>query len=194
MSGEGHKRKGQFIIIGAIAIIFMLTLVTLARAPLRIEAVGPEKPIFDNLRTESRELINVILAENANSTNLENRLLDWAHFAGNYSRRHATLLRGYFVVALPSGQGLNVTIMNFMGSAAIVNVTANSSAGSASLAAEEAKTITFASVSDSFDFSYNFSVGGEVDSKSLNVTRRAFAAIKTRITSGEQVYQSLDII
>lgn len=193
-----RKRRGEWILVSGIIMILLMTLATQALSQVLVtKAESPEQTVYGNVKTESQYVVNVIVAEDATSFNIENRLMQWAAFLKNYTVARATNFKGYFIVGLPTENGLNVTISNFYGEQ--INST-NLSAGAStinipSIADNTATTVNIPTLPDYFQFDYNLTLGDEnlVENGGLNVLRRVFSIVRIRVSSGQQVWQTLQI-
>ncbi len=198
-----QRRKAQWFIIGGLLIITMILSVALSRNQVQIgQNIEPwQKYVFDNIKTDSRSAINSILAENATSDNIEARLRDYSNFLRNFGNGRGINITSYFIVGLPSGNGINVTIVNFQkAKMQPIAITINETTQSvAQISDTGSNTLVFNSVPDYFTVNYtvteiNAAGISETDNQTLTTTKRAFSAIKLRVASkdGNQVWQNVE--
>ena len=197
-----HK-KGQWFLIAGITIISMMTLVVLSRTQIQIgQSSEPwQKYLFENVKTESASTINAILYENATSRNVEERLRDYLDFLETFGDAHNTNISAYILVGIPSGSGMNVSIVNFDGDA-LHNFSIALNGTSKTLGiipAKNSTTIVFSSVPDYFAVNYtltkiNASGWETPENSSTHTARKVFSAVKLRVESKDesQIWQRID--
>ncbi len=197
-----RKRKGQWLLITAL--IFSLTLTTIvlmgSRATDSADIAYGDKNMFDNIMAESQDAVNVILSENRTSEYLETGLAVYVEFLKRYVNEHNSDISGFYVVGLPSGDDLNLTVANFLG-AEMQGM--NLSLGGTeflNLQLDDGNfsTFRFVSVPDSFLFSCNFTYvddDGDIVGKNhqFNMTRRVFDVFDVRMESGSEIWRDCEI-
>ena len=192
------KRKGQMFLVGA-----LILCAAIAGAVISTKSLYMTTPsnfaddMFSNIEYESRYVLNLIAKENATSKNIENRMIEYMSFIEYMAIERNIKHTGYFIIALPIDDDLNVTLINY-NDAQInsVDITVNGTTKStASLPHKEAITMTFEDVPDYMTFNYTLSY---LDGTSLitqtdeiNMTRRLFSAVNIRFVSGDTIRQSL---
>ncbi|VVB61724.1 Uncharacterised protein [uncultured archaeon] len=198
-----QRRKAQWFIIGGLTIITMILSVVLSRNQVQIgTGIEPwQKYVFDNIKTDSRNAINSILAENATSGNIEARARDYSNFLRNFGNSRGVNITSYFIIGLPSGNGINVSVVNFeKRTMQPITITVNGTTQSvAQIPDTSATTLVFSSVPDYFTVNYTVTEidalgNSETDNQTLPTTKRAFSAIKVRIASkdGSQIWQNVE--
>ncbi|MCK5474485.1 MAG: hypothetical protein KAI53_03700 [Candidatus Aenigmarchaeota archaeon] len=184
--------------MGAFVICILLATVTVGKNSINL--YYPEdttKNMFSNILSESKSTINIIAKENLTSKNMENRLLEYMTFISRVGEEHKINLSGYFLVAMPTGNNLNVTLVNFNKKPMTdIKIYVNASEKTiSSLTHNNATTITFTDVSDYLKFNYTYSeyngTAAETLSEEINTTKRIFSYIKLRFLSGEDIKQSV---
>ncbi len=197
-------RKAQWFIVGGLLIATMILTVALSRNQVQIgTGIEPwQKHIFDNVKKDSISAVNSIVLENASSKNIESRLKDYSNFLRNYGDMRAINISAYFLVGLPAGNGINVTIVNFERN---TMRPANVTIGGATQSIPEildrgASTIYFNSVPDYFTVNYTLTEINKTGEKSIEngtftTTKKIFSAIKIRISTKDnsQIWQKTEI-
>ncbi len=202
MGLKNHKspaiKKGQMFIVGAFVICILLATAAVGKNAIKIYA--PEdttKNMFSNILSESKNTVNIIAKENLTSKNMENRLLEYLAFTSRVGEEHKINLSGYFLVAMPTGNDLNVTLVNFNKKPMTgIKICVNSSEKTInSLTHNNAATITFTNVPDYLKFNYTYSeyngTATETLTEEINTTKRLFSYLKLRFLSGEDIKQSV---
>jgi len=196
-------RKGQWFLIAGITIISMMTLVALSRTQVQIgQSSEPwQKYLFENIKTESASAINAILYENATSKNVEESLRDYLDFLEKFGDAHNTNISAYFIVGLPSGSGMNVSIINFDGDTLHnFSMALNGTVKTLGIIPNKnSTTIVFSTVPDYFVVNYtltkiNASGWETQESSGTSTTRKVFSAVKVRVESKDesQIWQKIE--
>ena len=108
-------RKGQFYIISVAVLIFMTSLILASRFmyPSQTAELDRTQYMFTNMKSELNYVVNVIVADSADSTNIEDKMHIFFVFLDTYSKNHNLDLEGYYIIGLPLGDDLNITLGNF---------------------------------------------------------------------------------
>ncbi len=108
-------RKGQFYIISVAVLIFMISLILASRFmyPSQTAELDRTQYMFTNMKSELNYVVNVIVADSANSTNIEDKMHIFFDFLNTYSKNHNLDLEGYYIIGLPLETDLNITVGNF---------------------------------------------------------------------------------
>ena len=73
-------RKGQYFIIGAVALCFAIAYILLSQYAINIEVGPSDKNVFDNIKDGFPNVVNIILQENKTTPNLEEDMRDYIKF------------------------------------------------------------------------------------------------------------------
>ncbi len=194
----GRRKKAQWFVVGAFLIITMISAVIMGQSAVKIdEDMNPvQRQIFKNIKADSEIALNSILYENRTSENLEMRIKDYSNFIREFGKVHAINATSYMIVGLPTGSGINVTVVNFQKTPMqSIEVTINGTTQNATIPDGSAATLAFSSVPDYFTVSYTIATPGEdlPESESTNMTRRVFSAVKLRVESSDesQIWQKV---
>ena len=192
------KRKGQMFLVGA-----LILCAAIAGAVISTKSVYMTTPsnfadsMFSNLESESRYVVNLIAKENATSKNIEHRMIEYMSFLDYMALERNIKYSGYFLIALPLGNDLNVTLINYnkaMIDSAEITV-AGTTKSTAFLPHKDSVTMTFDDVPDFFKFNYTISYYDGVSTVTMadetNMTRRLFSAVNIRFLSGDNIRQSI---
>ena len=191
-------RKGQVFLIGAFVLCIMIATAVSGRSSLiNTMPFDGTKHSFSNTILESKKTINIIAKENMTSYNLENRLLEYSFFLDRIGKEHNMNVTGYFVVAIPNGNDMNVSIINF-GKYAMEDITirindTDTVFGSVMSMQSETKTITNVPEFMTFNYSYLESNGisDEFFSEEENTSKKMFSYIKIRFENTKNARQSI---
>ncbi len=109
------RKKGQFYILSITVIIFMISLIFASRFmyPVQTAELDRTQYMFANMKSELNYVVNVIVADHANSTNIEEKMHSFFDFLDTYSKNRNLDLEGYYFIGLPVGDDLNITVGNF---------------------------------------------------------------------------------
>lgn len=192
------RRKAQWFIVGAFLMITMISAVIMGKNAVKIdEDMNPvQRQIFKNIKADSEIALNSILYENRTSENLQMRLKDYSIFIRDFGKIHAINATTYMIVGLPTGSGINVTVVNFQKTPMQpIEVTINGTTHNATIPDGSAATLAFSSVPDYFTINYKITTPGESlpETDSTNMTKRVFSAVKLRVESKDrsQVWQKV---
>jgi|GEM_PF-1951533 len=194
-----RRKKGQWFIVGAFLIITMISAIIMGKNAVKIdEDMNPiQKEIFKNVEGDREIALNSVLYENRTSENLETRLKEYSSFIRDFGRVHAINITTYLIVGLPTGNGVNVTVVNFQKAPMQpITIAINGTEKNISnLADGAAETIAFDSVPDYFTVNYTITTPGESlpEIESTNMTKRVFSAVKLRVESSDasQIWQNV---
>lgn len=197
------RRKGQWLLAGAILLITMISTSVISNTQVKIgQDVEPwQKYIFQNLELESSPAINSMIQENATSKNIEGRSRDYLDFLRSFGNSHGMDVSAYFIVGLPAGGDINVSVINFgRNELQDIEITVNGTTKTiASLSDRHSATIAFPAVPDYFAVEYgltevNATGGTETESGNFETIRKVFSIVKMRVASkdGSQIWQSTD--
>ncbi len=116
MYGDIDMRKGQVYIISVTIIIFMTSLILAAKysPPADIRQSERIQFMFENMQEELNYVINLIVAEDASSKNIEIKMHNFFSYLEDYSIRKNIYFGGFYFVGLPDEDNLNMTMENFM--------------------------------------------------------------------------------
>lgn len=187
-----RAKKGQWFLVSAIIIIAMISTVVLSSTQVKIGANSDpwQKYSFENLKAESSNAINSMMLENATSKNIEDGSKDYLDFLHSFGDSHGMDVSAYFIVGLPTGSGMNVSVINFAHSdLRDINITLDSTTKIISLLPEKSsETISFTSVPDRFNVNYtltevNATGWRKTENGNFQTTRKMFSAVKLRVKS-----------
>ena len=187
-----RRKKAQWFVIGAFLIITMISAIVMGKNAVKLgDDLDPlQRQIYKNIKADIDIALNSILHEEQTSENLEMRLEDYSNFVREFGKIHAINISTYFIVGLPSGNDVNVTVVNFQKTAMQpIEITINGTTKNISnLADGTSETITFESVPDYFIVNYTITTPGDLlpESESTNMTKRVFSAVKLRVESKDQ--------
>lgn len=192
------KRKGQMFLVGA-----LILCAAIAGAVISTKSVYMTTPsnfadsMFSNMEYESRYVVNLIAKENATSKNIEHRMIEYMSFLDYMALERNIKYSGYFIIALPVGNDLNVTLLNYnkaMIDSAEITV-AGTTKSTVFLSHKDSVTMTFDDVPDNMTFNYTLSYYDGTSTKTntdeTNITRRLFSAVNIRFLSGDNIRQSI---
>lgn len=197
-----QRRKGQWFIVGAFLIITLLSAAIFGRSQVQIggEIEPWQKYIFRNIKADSENALTSILSENRTSENIEARLKDYSDFIRTFGDSRAINLTLYFIVGLPTADGLNITVVNFeKNRMSPVSITVNGTTQTiAEIPDGSASTVAFSPLPDYIVINYtiteiNSAGAPETESDAFNTTQKVFSALKLRISTkdGNQVWQDI---
>ncbi|NOQ55397.1 MAG: hypothetical protein GQ477_01180 [Nanohaloarchaea archaeon] len=192
------KRKGQMFLVGA-----LILCAAIAGAAISTKAVSMTTPnnfaddMFSNIENENRYVLNLIAKENVTSKNIEHRMIEYMSFIDHMALERNIKYTGYFIIALPINDDLNVTIINYnkalIDSADIIIDGTKKSV--VFLPHKDSVTMTFDDVPDYMTFNYTVSYSDGISlitqTDEINMTRRLFSAVNIRFKSGDNIRQSL---
>ena len=191
-------RKGQVFLIGAFVLCIMIATAVSGRSSL-INAVPFDgtKHSFSNTILESKKTINLIAKENMTSYNMENRLLEYSLFLDRIGKEHNMNITGYFIVAIPNGDDMNVSIINF-GKYTMTDIIIrindiDTVFGSVTSMQSDTKTIS--TVPEFMEFNYSYlesnGISDELFSEEVNTSKKVFSYIKIRFENPKNARQSI---
>ncbi|MBW6462266.1 MAG: hypothetical protein K0B07_04430 [DPANN group archaeon] len=192
------NRKGQMFLVGALILCAAIVGAVISTKSVYIATSSNfADDMFSNMEYESKYVVNLIAKENATSNNIEHRMIEYMSFLDYMALERNIKYSGYLIIALPVGNDLNVTLINYNN--ALINsaeiTVAGTTKSTASLPHKEATTITFEDVPDNMFLNYTISYYDGSTTKTntdeLNITRRLFSAVKIRFVSGDNIRQSI---
>ena len=200
---ERRPRKGQWFLIAGLTLISMMTLVVLSRTQIQIgQSSEPwQKYMFDNIKTETPSAINAIIYENATSKNIEERSRDYLDFLQTFGDAHNANISAYFIIGIPAGSGMNVSIINFdQTDMHNVSVALDSTIKTIDIVHDRnSTTLAFSDVPDYFQVNYSLTevnaTGWKTpENSSFSTTKRTFFATKLRVESKDesQIWQKIE--
>ncbi len=193
-------RKGQFYIISVAVLIFMTSLILASRFmyPSQTAELDRTQYMFTNMKSELNYVVNVIVADSANSTNIEDKMHIFFVFLDTYSKNHNLNLEGYYIIGLPLGDDLNITVGNFRQYSLdnieinITNSTGTQSQNITILGPGMESTLNFSSV---FSSSGNITVlinFAQLDSPiAFNTTRKVFEVFELELGKQQDLWVNL---
>ncbi|MCK5235042.1 MAG: hypothetical protein KAJ88_04310 [Candidatus Aenigmarchaeota archaeon] len=193
-------RKGQFYIISVAVLIFMISLILASRFmyPSQTAELDRTQYMFTNMKSELNYVVNVIVADSANSTNIEDKMHIFFDFLGIYSKNHNLDLEGYYIIGLPLETDLNITVGNFRQYSLdnieinITNSTGTLSRNITILGPGMESTLNFSSV---FSGSENITVlidFAQLDSPiTFNTTRKVFEVFELELGKQQDLWVNL---
>jgi len=177
-----RKRKGQWLVIGSLVLIIAMAGLVMAKTSGIIDS-SKEKQSFDNIKTEIGYAGAAMAYSSTDSTELQNRMDAFYKFLNTYSTSHTVDLNGFMMVGLPSGSGMNVTVLNmFVYDMLPFNITMlyenGTQISSAQMNIDSGATtkFTFPSLPQYFIVHYSFTANSTAYSDTFNMNRRAFTA------------------
>ena len=197
------KRKGQWLLITALLFSITLTsvvLMTSEKTNIQDISYG-NKDIFDNIKKESQNTINIILSENYSSDHLNTNLKIYTEFLKDYANEHNTNITGLYIIGLPDNNNLNITVANFLETPIKnLNLTvASDTHTNLHLNNGNFTTIHFTSIPDNFRFTYNFTYKDKegasiMQNNTLNTTtKRIFSILQLKIESKNEILTHYEI-
>ncbi|MCK4927673.1 MAG: hypothetical protein KAJ20_00615 [Candidatus Aenigmarchaeota archaeon] len=193
-------RKGQFYIISVAVLIFMISLILASRFmyPSQTAELDRTQYMFTNMKSELNYVVNVIVADSTDSTNIEDKMYTFFNFLDIYSKNHNLDLEGYYIIGLPLGNGLNITVGNFRQYSLdnieinITNSTGTQSRNITILGPWMESTLDFSSV---FGSSENITVSidfAQLDSPiAFNTTRKVFEVFELELGKQQDLWVNL---
>ena len=187
--------KGQMFLVGAFVLCMLLATVIIGKNAIVVSVPQDQaRNMFTNMLSESKNTLNIIAKENPTTYNIKNRLLEYMIFLDRTGKDHKTNISGYFIVGMPSGDGMNVTIANF-GKETMSNIIVRineSEKTVSSLEHNNATTLVFENAPDYLKFNYTYSdPDAETFTEEVNTTKRLFCFVKLRFLSEEDLKQSV---
>ncbi|RLG14115.1 MAG: hypothetical protein DRN71_03600 [Candidatus Nanohalarchaeota archaeon] len=191
------KRKGQWLLITALLFSITLTsvvLITSERTDIQDISYG-NKNMFDNIKKESQNAINIILSENYTSSHLNTNLKIYTEFLEHYANEHNTNITGYYIIGIPYQNNLNITIANFLKTPMQnLNLTvASNTQHNLHLNNANFTTFHFSSVPGNFQFTCNFTYKDKsnptiMQNNTLNTTtKRIFSILHLKLESKNEI-------
>ncbi|MCK5235151.1 MAG: hypothetical protein KAJ88_04865, partial [Candidatus Aenigmarchaeota archaeon] len=154
--------------------------------------------MFTNMKSELNYVVNVIVADSTDSTNIEDKMYTFFNFLDIYSKNHNLDLEGYYIIGLPLGNGLNITVGNFRQYSLdnieinITNSTGTQSRNITILGPWMESTLDFSSV---FGSSENITVSidfAQLDSPiAFNTTRKVFEVFELELGKQQDLWVNL---
>ncbi|NOQ37310.1 hypothetical protein GQ472_00350 [archaeon] len=193
-------RKGQFYIISVAVLIFMTSLILASRFmyPSQTAELDRTQYMFTNMKSELNYVVNVIVADSADSTNIEDKMHIFFVFLDTYSKNHNLDLEGYYILGLPRGDDLNITVGNFRQYSLdsieinITNSTGTQSRNITILGPWTESTLNFSSVfggSENITVLINFA---QLDSPiAFNTTRKVFEVFELELGKQQDLWVNL---
>lgn len=136
--------------------------------------------IFDNIKSESQNTINIILSENYTTKNLNSNLRTYIEFTKQYANEHNSEINGFYIIGLPYDNYINLTIANFLGTP-IKNLNISldqSQLQNLQLNNGNISTFKFLSVPNNFQFNYNFTY---IDTNNAIIKRNDTFTMELRV-------------
>src|SRR3989344_3448628 len=111
------QKKGQWLITGAIVIIAMLSGIVLSSNTITpgLYSKEIETYIFDNIANEFDNALDIIIAANSNSSNIEENMTKYFDFVDTHAIARTITIQEYALIGLPVPSGINITVVNFYG-------------------------------------------------------------------------------
>ena len=191
-------RKGQMFLIGAFVLCILIASTIAGKSSLsNTTPFDDTKNTFSNMILENQKVINIILKENMTSDNLENRLIEHSIFLDRIGKEHSLDLTGYFIVAIPVGDNLNISIMNFgKKSMKDIKVRINDTETIiGDIESMRVNTTTIANVPEFMKFNYSYlesnGINDELYGDQTNTNKRVFSYSKLRFENTKNVRQSI---
>ncbi|MCK4550830.1 MAG: hypothetical protein KAT91_02660 [Candidatus Aenigmarchaeota archaeon] len=188
-------KKGQMFIVGAFVLCLLLATVVIGKNSVSsIVSFDSTNYLFENLLHESKSIVNIIAKENMSSENIGHRILEYSAFTNRFGQEHKMNTSGYFIVAVPVGDDMNVSVINFEKQQMVdIKIRINGTEKTIStLAHNSAKTVVFTNVPDYMNFNYTYIDSDQnTQTQEENTTKRLFSFVKLRFVSGEDIKQSV---
>lgn len=195
ISDRMKRRKGQWLVITALILSLTITTVVMMKSHAKdITDIGiSRKNMFENIKSESNDAINIMLGENYTSSHLRTSLKTYIAFLKRYSAEHASNVSGFYIVGMPKDSGLNITVMNFLGNPMEnLNISAGGKeALNLRIPDGNATTYQFQSMPDAYQFSYNFTYtdagAPSARSSTFAAPKRVFAVLDLKMESENEI-------
>ncbi|MEA2003972.1 MAG: hypothetical protein U9O53_03350 [archaeon] len=194
------RKKGQFYILSIAVIIFLISLIFASRFmyPAQTAELDRTQYMFTNMKSELNYVVNVIVADSANSTNIEDKMHYFFDFLDAYSKNRNLDLEGYYFIGLPVGDDLNVTVGNFRDSSLDnIGISITCSAGVLNqnitvLGSGSEKTLSFGSVFSGLD-NITVSMGfTQLESPIVfNTTRKVFEVFELELENQQDLWVNI---
>lgn len=193
-------KKGQFYIISVAVIIIMVSFMISSKfiSPKAVAEDERTRSMFSNMKSELNYVVNIIIADSANSTNIEHKMHDFFDFLRIYSKMRSTDLKGYYFIGLPLDDDLNITIGNFLQEPLtfieinVTNATATLSRNITSLLSENETTVSFESV---YSGAENITVLIDFTRLSspitFNATRKVFEVFELELGNEDELWVNI---
>ncbi len=181
--------------ITALILSLAITTVVMMKSQIKdtSDISSSRKNMFENIKGESNDVINIILGENYTSSHLRTGLKTYISFLKRYSAEHASDVSGFYIVGMPKDSGLNITVMNFLGTPMEnLNISAGGQqALNLRIPDGNATTFRFQSMPDAYQFSYNFTYDNTGTPSTKNSTfaapKRVFAVLDLKMESKNEI-------
>ena len=191
-------RKGQVFLIGAFVLCIMIATAVSGRSSLiNTMPFDSTKHSFSNVILESKKTINIISKENLTSYNMENRLLEYSLFLDRIGKEHNMNITGYFIIAIPYGDDMNVSVINF-GKSTMKDIKINLNDTEnlfGSINSMQSNTKTISTVPEYMKFNYSYlesnGISDEYFSEEINTSKKVFSYIKIRFENNNNARQSI---
>lgn len=186
-------RKGQLFILGSLLIATLIMGIVFLQQGGGIsvpESAAPQE-LLERSMDEFPVAINVALAENDTTANVQRRMQAYLGFQTEILRRHATSSRTHAAISVPNATGTRVLLFNFRRTAMRdINVTiAGTSKQPADLPSGETTVVRFGTVPETFTLDVDF-VAGEPFSYAVAASRDKVSALyAARVTGESQVWE-----
>lgn len=195
ISDRMKRRKGQWLLITALILSLTITTVVIMKSQIKdtSDITGSRKNMFENIKGESNDVINIILGENYTSSHLRTGLKTYTAFLKRYSAEHASNASGFYIAGMPKDSDLNITVMNFLGTPMEnLNISAGSEqALNLRIPDGNATTFRFQSMPEAYQFSYNFTYNDAGIQLTKNSTfaapKRVFVVIDLKMESKNEI-------
>ncbi len=191
------KRKGQWLLITALIFSITLTSVVVMTSDKKdIQDISyGNKNMFDNIKQESQNAINIILSENHTSGHLNTNLKIYTEYLKQYANEHNTDITGYYIIGIPHQNNLNITVANFLNTPMQnLNLTvASDTKYTLHLNNGNFTTFHFTSIPDTFQFTYNFTYKDKSSTITMQnnthntTTKRIFSILQLNLESENEI-------
>lgn len=188
-------RKAQYYILAAAFVIFMVaSIYFVSRTTFNIKNTASDY-IFSNIKNDFPNAVNTIVENNSDSASIEANMSTYINFLQNYTQRRNLILRGYFVVGVPHGNDLNITIGNFYNSS-LYNFEVNATNNTATLSnkqiiLEKNQVYTFPTYSNIYkkDNTINITIKHDaMAAEEFETTKKLFSYIRLEMVQEQNVW------
>ncbi len=115
--------KGQFYIIAALVLILFMFYARYNSRFSVSETVDYTQGFFENIKKETLRSVVYAYYAGQSSFSVESNVSSFMDFLRNSSLSHGQRMEAFVVVAIPEHSNFNMSVINFLGSAADFNVT-----------------------------------------------------------------------
>ena len=194
-----NQKKGQWLITGAIVIIAMLSGIVLSSNTITpgLYSKEIETYIFDNIANEFDNALDIIIAANSNSSNIEENMTKYFDFVDTHAIARTITIQEYALIGLPVPSGINITVVNFYGVLLKdLNLTINGvSIAPVAIYNKDFKTFNFIDSSSKYSIKYTANVTDaqtyEIVSNNISVDRRVFGILDIKASTEGYIRREL---